>query len=116
MVETFIQKEQLTLSDALGDLVRQYNPQLAMKIFQNAGSPDKVLQGLIEANQFDKILPYCQQTGHKPDFISILRNIVPTNSQAAVNLAKMITVRDANGMPKTPLDGVVSIFLENNKV
>jgi clathrin heavy chain len=96
--------------------VRQYNPQLAMKIFQNAGSLDKVLQGLIEAGQFDKILPYCQTTGHKPDFVKILSNVVPTNPAAAVNLAKMITVRDANGMPRTPLDGVVAIFLEYNRV
>lgn len=72
---------------------------------------------MIEANQFDKILPYCQQTGHKPDFMKILRAIVPQNPSAAVNLAKMITVRDPNtGMPKTPLDGVVQVFLEHSRV
>jgi hypothetical protein len=32
---------------------------------------------------------------------------MPTNSQAAVGLAKMITVRDPQGNPKTPLDQVV---------
>lgn len=37
------------MSDALGDLIRQYNPQLALKVFQQSGSPDKVIQGLIEA-------------------------------------------------------------------
>jgi hypothetical protein len=36
-----------------------------------------------------------------------LRNLMPTNSQAAVGLAKMITVRDPQGNPKTPLDQVV---------
>jgi hypothetical protein len=48
------------MSDSLGDLIRQYNPQLALKVFQQSGSPDKVIQGLIEANQFEKIAPYCQ--------------------------------------------------------
>lgn len=62
---------------------------------------------MIEANQFDKIVPYCQQMNHQPDFVKILRAVMPNNSQAAVQLAKMITVRDASGNPKTPLDQVV---------
>jgi clathrin heavy chain len=116
MVETWLGQKKLTMSDQLGDLVRQYNPNLALKIFQESGSPDRVIQGLIEANQFDKILPYCQQTGHKPDFMKILRAVVPQNPTAAVNLAKMITVRDASGQPKTPLDRVVQVFLEHQRV
>ena len=49
--------------------------------------------------------------------MKILRAIVPQNPAAAVNLAKMITVRDPNtGMPKTPLDGVVQVFLEHSRV
>ena len=67
------------MSDALGDLIRQYNPQLALKVFQQSGSPDKVIQGLIEAGQFDKIVPYCQQMNHRPDFIKILRAVMPNN-------------------------------------
>lgn len=42
---------------------------MALKVFQASGSPDKVIQGLVETEQFDKILPYCQQTGYKPDWI-----------------------------------------------
>ena len=60
LVEDWISKGKLTMSDTLGDLIRQYNPQLSLKVYQTAGSPDKVIQGLIEANQFDKIVPYCQ--------------------------------------------------------
>jgi len=44
---------------------------------------------------------------HRPDFIKILRAVMPNNSQAAVGLAKMITVRDATGAPKTPIESVV---------
>jgi clathrin heavy chain len=53
---------------------------------------------------------------HRPDFIKILRCVIPNNSQAAVGLAKMITVRDAQGNPKTPIDQVVQVFLEFSKV
>ena len=44
---------------------------------------------------------------HRPDFIKILKAVVPNNPQAAVGLAKMITVRDASGVPKTPIESVV---------
>lgn len=116
LIEQWIAKNQLTMSDQLGDIIRQYNPQMALKVFQAAGAPDKVIQGLVETEQFDKILPYCQQTGYKPDWIKIMRSMVPLNPQAAGNLAKMITARDANGVPKTPIEGVLSIFLEFQRV
>ena len=116
LIEQWIQKNQLTMSDALGDVIRQYNPQMALKVFQAAGAPDKVIQGLVETEQFDKILPYCQQTGYKPDWIKIMRSMVPINPQAAGNLAKMITARDASGNPKTPIEGVLQIFLEHSRI
>jgi clathrin heavy chain len=60
-------------------------------------------------------MPYCQQTGHVPDFTKILRLIMPMNAQAAVGLAKMVTNRD-QGPPKASIDQIVSVFLEFNKV
>ena len=89
---------------------------MALKVFQSAGAPDKVIQGLVETEQFDKILPYCQQTNYKPDWIKIMRSMVPLNPTAAGNLAKMITARDAQGNPKTPIEGVLQIFLEFSRV
>lgn len=116
LVEGWINNNKLTMSEELGDAIRVQNPQLALKAFQDSGSPDKVIQTFVEANQFDKIVPYCQQMNHRPNFIKILRSVIPNNSQAAVGLAKMITVRDAQGNPKTPIDQVVQVFLEFSKV
>lgn len=68
------------------------------------------------AGQFDKIVPYCQSQNHRPDFLKILRSVTSANGQAAVGLAKMITVRDPQGNPKTPIESVVTIFLEASKI
>jgi hypothetical protein len=38
------------MSDELGDIIRQANPQMALNIYQQSGSPEKVIQGLIETN------------------------------------------------------------------
>jgi clathrin heavy chain len=80
LIEAWTKEGKLTMSDELGDLIRQANPQMALNIYQQSGSPDKVIQGLIETNQMDKIMPYCQKTGYSPDFIKILRQIMPFNS------------------------------------
>jgi clathrin heavy chain len=99
LIENWIKEGKLTMTNELGDLIRQANPQLALNIYQQSGSPDKVVEGLIQTNQLDKIMPYCEKTGHTPDFVAILRQIMPTNPQAAVGLAKMVTNRDS-GPPK----------------
>ena len=54
-----MKENKLTMSNELGDLIRAANPQMALKIYQESGSPDKVIQGLIETGQLDKIGPYC---------------------------------------------------------
>jgi len=61
-------------------------------------------------------MPYCQQTGHKPDFLVILRSMIQKNPAAAGNLAMMITQRDASGVPKTSVEGVLNVFLEFSRV
>jgi clathrin heavy chain len=45
----------------------------------DGGSSERVIQGLIETGQHDKIIPYCQKVGYTPDFTKILRNMVPVN-------------------------------------
>jgi clathrin heavy chain len=61
-------------------------------------------------------MPYCQKVGYSPDFIRVLRNIVPVNSEAAVGLAKMITNRDGGNIPKASIDSVVQVFPENGRI
>jgi clathrin heavy chain len=43
LVEGWINNNKLTMSDELGDAIRQHNPQLALKAFQESGNPDKVI-------------------------------------------------------------------------
>lgn len=50
LIEQWMAQDKLTLSEALGEEIRKYNPQLAMKVFASGGSPDRVVQGFIEAN------------------------------------------------------------------
>lgn len=58
-------------------------------------------------------MPYIAKSNYSPDFMKILRNIVPVNPEAAVGLAKMLTNRDNGNVPKVSIDSVVQVFLEN---
>lgn len=119
ILEDWIKTDKLTLTPALGDLIKQFNPQLALQIYMRSESPDtpeRVIQGLIETGQYDKIAAYCQRVNYSPDFVKILRNIVAVNPEAAVGLAKMITNRDAGNIPKASVDSVVQVFLENGRI
>lgn len=119
VLEDWIKADKLTFTSQLGDLVNQFNPQLALSIYvrgDGQDSHDKVLQGLITTGQFDKIMPYCQQKNYSPDFSKLLRAVVPINPEAAVGLAKMITNRDNGNIPKASVDSVVQVFLENGRI
>lgn len=115
LIENWVKEQKLTMTGELGDMIRAANPQLALSIYQQSGSPEKVIQGLIETNQLDKIQGYCEQVGYSADWVTIMRQIVPINPQAAVGLAKMVTNRDA-GPPKANIDQIVNVFLEFNRL
>ena len=83
---------------------------------ESADTPERVIQALIETGQHDKIMQYCQKINYTPDFIKILRNLVPINAEAAVGLAKMITNREGGNVPKAQVDSVVQVFLENGRI
>ena len=68
-VENWIKENKLTFTAELGDLVKQNNPQLALNIYMSEGNNEKVVEGLVQTKQFDKIVPYCQKSGFKPNFI-----------------------------------------------
>lgn len=104
LIEDWIKQDKLTMTDQLVDLIKPYNPQLAFSAALKSDSPDKVIQGLVEMGQFDKIMPYCQQTNYSPDWSKVLGTIVPVNPEAAVGLAKMITNRDNGNVPKIAID------------
>lgn len=88
ILQTWIQQDKIECSDELGDLVREFDPHLALEINTKVGNPQKVLVGLVETGQYDKVRQYCQQNNIAPDYMSIIRQLASTNPDAALNVAK----------------------------
>jgi clathrin heavy chain len=43
LIEDWIKQDKLSFTDALGDLIRQYNPQMALSVYMRSDAPDKVI-------------------------------------------------------------------------
>ena len=112
LVEKWLGENKLAVSEELGDAVRGYDTQLALTIYLRANIPNKVVSGLAETGQFEKILPYAQQSGYTPDFASLLQHIVRINPEKGADFATTLANNEAG--PLVDIDKVVDVFQSQN--
>lgn len=74
LLEKWMGENKLDCSEQLGDAVRPHDINLALQIYLKANVPQKVISGFAETGQFDKIQPYSQQTGYRPDYNSLFQH------------------------------------------
>lgn len=108
LLEKWLKENKLECSEELGDIVRLHDLNLALAIYQKANVPQKVVAALAELGLFDKILPYCDQTGYRPDFNVLLQHVVRLNPEKGAELATSLAKHD--GGPMVDIDRVVDIF------
>lgn len=116
LIEDWIKQGKLTMSDALGEVIKQYDPQLALSVFIRGDNPERVVQGLVETQQFDKILPYAEKCGKDINFNQVISAVVPVNADAALGLAKLLTNREGGQQPRVSVEQVANTFYEAGKV
>jgi clathrin heavy chain len=86
--------------------------------YQNMNSMDhdEYLRGFLDTQNYYKILPYCKQANYTPDFVKILRIIIPQNPSAAFNMAWKIVEKDEKGVRKCSLIDLTKVFIEANMI
>ena len=112
LLEKWLGENKLECSEELGDIVRPHDVQLALTIYLRAGSPQKVIAGFAETGQFEKILPYAQQSGYQPDYVTLLRHISSVNPDRAAEFAT--TLVNSEQGPLIDIDRVVDVFQSQN--
>lgn len=108
LLEKWLKENKLECSEELGDIVRLHDLSLALGIYQKANSPQKVVAALAELGHFDKIIPYCDQTGYRPDFNVLLQHIVRINPEKGAEFATSLAKHETG--PLVDIDRVVDIF------
>ncbi len=119
LVEGWVKEDRIECTTELGELVKNFNRQLAVSIFDRAGSAELTVQGLAETGQFDQIIPYCKKTGYQPNFLNIMKKILDAGlTEKAVEFGKMVCNRGegGKGTPAVPLAAVFDLFMQYNKV
>jgi len=98
-IENWLNEGKFTCSEELAEIVKQVDQNLSLKILLQSGTPgahSKVIEGMVSTGQFDRIFAYCQANAYKPDWVTLLRNVIVVNPEAAAGLAKIICNRQTN--------------------
>ena len=114
LVEDWIKKEILTITDVLAEIIKQVDPKLGQSCYIISDNPEKVFQWLVDTQQYDNIQTYLSKFGEKKvDYLIIIRNTTPRILEATFGFAKWLYSLGPN-MVST--EGAASIFMENNIV
>ena len=114
LIDKWFEQNKLTCSEELADLVRPYDLELATKMYVKAQVHHKVIAGLAETGQFDKILPYSQKTGYTPDYTALLQHIIRVNPERGAEFATSLANNESGSL--VDIDRVVDVFQSQNMI
>ncbi|KAK4465567.1 putative clathrin heavy chain [Cladorrhinum samala] len=114
LLQKWLGENKLECSEQLGDMIRPHDLPMALGVYLKANVPHKVVAGFAETGQFDKILPYCTQTGYQPDFIQLLHHIVRVNPEKGAEFATALANNEGGSL--VDFERVVDIFQSQGMV
>ncbi|CAK5085762.1 unnamed protein product [Meloidogyne enterolobii] len=109
LVEKWISESKLECSEELGDLVKQYDVNLALSIYLRGSVPHKVVQCFAEMGQFDKIILYAKKANYEPDYLYQMRQVLRTHPDNAATFAQMLVSEGPNGEPLADINQVLFV-------
>jgi len=111
-IENWFNENKLECCEELGDLVRPQDVQLAIRIYEKCQAKDKLMQCYMQTGQTEKALQFGSQMGVKPDYQQILRGMIPSDPQSAMQMAISVCQKDSS----VNVHGLAELFLQNNRL
>jgi clathrin heavy chain len=108
-IQEWISKDKIQFSEALGDLVKPYDMNLAAQIYEKAGS-SKAIQAKLASGNINEALSLAGTMGGAIDFIQTIRDTVTSSPEQALAIAKQLTSA-GNVQPNK----VAEIFMTANR-
>ena len=90
LIQQWLDQDKLECSEEFGDLIKAANPQLALKVYLLGKAHDKVIMGLVENGQQEKIMAYCQKVEYTPNWGMVIGACIRINPSAAQLLASTV--------------------------
>ncbi|KAK2376500.1 clathrin heavy chain [Trifolium repens] len=110
----WLAEDKLECTEELGNFVKKVDKDLALKIYTKASATPKVIAAFIERREFDKILTYSKQVGYTLDYLFLLKTILRTDAQGALDFA-LLMLRMEGGCP-VDYNTITDLFLQRNLI
>lgn len=110
LLEKWISEDKLEMTEELGDLLMAVDTNLALTVYLRANASEKVINCFVQRGEFDKIVGYASRVGYRVDYAFLLQQLVRSNPQAAVELAKKLVSNDG-GPQLIDANTVLEIFM-----
>ncbi|QSL65563.1 hypothetical protein MERGE_002876 [Pneumocystis wakefieldiae] len=114
LLEKWLQENKLECSEELGDIVRPYNIKTALSIYVKGNVPSKVIQCLIEIEQFEKIVPYINKSGYSANYSSIFQQIIRINIEKGIEFSTQIA--NSKNITLDDIEKITDVFLSRNMI
>ena len=114
LMEKWLKDDKLAASEALGDLIMPYDVGMALSVFLRAECHAKAIQCFVQRGEYDKIVPYSTSVGFKMDYSTMLNQLLFSNPQGALDLAKGLV--NAEGGPLIDIQATAEAFLNSNRI
>ncbi|KAI9006215.1 clathrin D6 coat As full-length triskelion [Gaertneriomyces semiglobifer] len=114
LLEKWLKEEKLDCSEEFGDIVKNFDQNLALSVYLRANAPHKVISCFAETKQYNKIVLYAKKVGFQPDYAYLLQYIMRMDPEKGSEFASLL-VNDENG-PLVPLESIVDVFASLNMI
>jgi len=114
LMEKWLKDDKLTCSELLGDLIMPSDNGMALSVFLRSNCHSKAINCFVMRGEYDKIVPYATSVGFRMDYSSMLNNLLFSNPQGALDLAKGLV--SAEGGPLIDIQATAEAFLSSNRI
>lgn len=114
LMEKWLKEDKLSASEALGDLIMPHDTGMALSVYLRAECHGKAVHCFVQRGEYDKIVPYSTSVGFKMDYSTMLNQLLFSNPQGALDLAKGLV--NAEGGPLIDIQATAEAFLSSNRV
>ncbi len=114
LMEKWLKDDKLESSEALGDLIQPHDAGMALSVYLRAECHAKAIQCFVQRGEYDKIVPYSTSVGFKMDYSGLLSQLLFSNPQGALDLAKGLV--NAEGGPLIDIQATAEAFLSSNRI
>lgn len=109
LLEKWLKEDKLECSEELGDIVKQFDQNLALSVFLRSNTPSKVVSCFAETGQYNKIILYAQKVNYQPDYPYLLQYIMRLDPDKGSEFALLLVNNE--GGPLVKLEAVVDVFM-----